>query len=238
MERVQKLMAQAGLGSRRRCEQLIRDGRVKLNGRIVTLGTKADSDRDVIEVDGRPLIFRRPIYIKLNKPKGVLSSTTDELEKGRPTIRDLVDIPGHIYPIGRLDKQSEGLIILTNDGPLTNKLTHPRYGHEKVYEVWLGGNIPESSLAKWRAGMNLDGKKTAPAQIKVIERDDNYCMLQITMREGRKRQIRRIAAMLDHPVTRLVRKRIGPIELGNLKTGEWCHLSDPEIAALKAMVEK
>ncbi len=240
-ERLQKLMAQAGLGSRRENEKVIAAGRVRVNGRTAKLGDKANPETDRIEVNGRLLKVRsskdKLIYIALNKPKGVISSLEDELGKGRRTVRDLIPLPGHLYPVGRLDKQSAGLMLMTNDGDLAHKLTHPRYGHEKMYRVAVEGKISAEILNEWRRGVRLDNRKTAPAKIKVINQGANYTLLEIVMREGRKRQIRRIANMLGHPVTLLVREKIGPITLSNLKTGEWRHLSRGEVSALKKAVE-
>ncbi len=237
-ERIQKLMAQAGLGSRRECEKLIANGRVTVNGRRATLGQKADPATDTIVVNGRTIkpLQTESVYVALHKPKGVLSSLEDELEEGRTTVRDLVPLPGHLYPVGRLDKQSTGLILMTNDGDLAHKLTHPRYGHEKTYKVIVEGRISQEALEKWRAGIYLDGRKTIPAQITVIQQDVSFTRLEIVMREGRKRQIRRVANMLGFPVTQLVREKIGPLTLGNLKLGDWRHLTDKEVAALKATV--
>ncbi|MCP4428265.1 MAG: rRNA pseudouridine synthase [Chloroflexi bacterium] len=240
-ERLQKLMAQAGLGSRRENEKLIAAGQVRVNGRIAKLGDKANPEKDKVEVRGRLLKLRRSqeklVYIALNKPKGVISSLEDELGKGRKTVRDMIPLPGHLYPVGRLDKQSMGLMLMTNDGDLAHKLTHPRYGHEKTYQVTIEGKISSETLNKWRRGVRLDGRKTAPAKIKVINQGANFTLLQIVMREGRKRQIRRVANMLGHSVTRLVREKIGPLSLGNLKTGDWRHLAGGEISALKKAVQ-
>jgi pseudouridine synthase len=237
-ERIQKLMAQAGLGSRRECEKLIANGRVTVNGRRATLGDKADPTTDTIVVNGRTIkpLQTEQIYVALHKPKGVISSLDDELEEGRTTVRDLVPLLGHLYPVGRLDKQSTGLVLMTNDGDLAHKLTHPRYGHEKTYKVVVEGRISQEALAKWQEGVYLDGRKTIPAQITVIQQDVSFTRLEIVMREGRKRQIRRVANMLGFPVTQLVREKIGPLTLGSLKPGDWRHLTDKEVAALKATV--
>lgn len=239
-ERLQKLMGQAGIASRRESEKMIRDGRVKINGRIAQIGDKADPNKDRIEVDGRKLA--RPntqtIYIALNKPKGVLSSTEDELEAGRQTVRDLIDLPGHLYPVGRLDKQSEGLMLMTNDGQLAHQLTHPRYGHEKTYRVEIEGDIHPAQLDQWRQGVMLDGRLTAPVRITIIDQFPDLTRLEIIMREGRKRQIRRIAAEFGHPVLKLKRLRIGPLQLGNLASGKWRYLKPDEVAALRHAVGK
>lgn len=242
-ERLQKIMARANIGSRRSCELIISEGRVTVDGRVARLGDKADPDRNRIAVDGRLLFADRNeeesqtdlIYIALNKPRGVISSLEDELEVGRTTVRDLIEIEGkhHIYPVGRLDKPSEGLVLMTNDGALAHRLTHPRYGHEKVYDVTVEGDISEELLDQWRRGVVLDGRITAPAPIEVVERTQQATRLRITLREGRKRQIRRIAAALGHPVQRLIRERIGPLVLGDLPSGQWRYLTEREISELK-----
>lgn len=235
-ERLQKLMARGGYGSRRHCEKLIRAGRVRVNGRIARLGHKADPQHDLIEVDGKKLAFEEPLYIMLHKPKGVISSTQDELRRGRPTVRELVGVPGHLYPVGRLDRQSEGLILLTNDGHLAHRLTHPRFGHEKVYHVEVEGNVPQEKLDRWRNGVVLDGRRTAPAKVTLVRRTGQKSILQVTLREGRKRQIRRVSAALGHPVVRLVRKRIGPADIGDLAAGKWRYLTAQEVRALRESV--
>lgn len=228
-------MARAGLGSRRANEQLIAAGRVRVNGRVARLGDKADPLLDKIEVDGRLLELSgdQQIYIKLFKPRGVISSLEDEMGQNRPTVRDLVPAAGHIYPVGRLDKQSEGLMLMTNDGQLAHRLTHPRYEHEKVYDVILEGRIADRDLAQWRQGVLLDDRQTAPAGISVLQKSADTSHLRITLREGRKRQIRRIAAAFGHPVRSLIRIKIGPLELGDLQSGEWRYLSDEEIGHLR-----
>lgn len=233
MVRLQKLLAQAGYGSRRKCETLIASGRVFVNGKRAYLGQKADPDRDRVKIDGKEIELASPIYIKLNKPKGVISSTIDELNQGRTTIMDLIPVSEHLYPVGRLDKQSEGLILLTNDGALTHRLTHPRFQHEKVYEVIVEGKVPKEALKQWRRGIYLEGRKTAPATIEVLEQMPDSTKLLVRLREGRKRQIRKIAAQLGYPVKRLNRLQIGPLKLGALNPGEWRHLTDREVKALK-----
>lgn len=233
IERLQKILAKAGYGSRRSNEALITAGRVTINGSVAKLGDKADSQNDTIRVDGRPIVIEEPVYIMLNKPKGIISSLEDELDQGRTTVRDLVKVKGHIYPVGRLDKESEGLIVLTNDGQLAHHLTHPRYGHEKEYKVAVEGQIESTTLNKWREGVELDGRKSAPARIVVEGTEGDITWLRITIREGRKRQIRRIAALLGHPVTRLIRLRIGSLHLADLEPATWRHLTRDEVAALQ-----
>lgn len=235
-ERIQKLMSKAGLGSRRENETVIVAGRVTVNGVKARLGDKADPAIDDIRVDGKLLQFDQLVYIKLNKPKGVISSTEDEMASGRTTVRDLVDLPGFLYPIGRLDKQSEGLMVMTNDGQLTHLLTHPRYRHPKKYQVVVEGKMSPEALNLWREGLILDGRLTAPAHINVIEIEGEHTEFLITLHEGRKRQIRRIAASLGHPVKKLLRIQIGTLKLGELGTGQWDYLTPKEVAELKALV--
>lgn len=240
--RLQKALAQAGVASRRAAEQLIVAGRVSVNGRIVTeLGTRVKPGQDVLEVDGErlPLAAERPVYIVLNKPRGILSTVEDA--RGRRTVADLVNLPERLFPIGRLDLNSEGLMLLTNDGELAHQLTHPRYGHEKEYEVLVEGSPSDPVLVKWRrGGVLVDGTPSAPCRVERLRVEQGACQgedgtwLRVTMREGRKRQIRRIATALGHPAHRIIRIRIGPVTLGSLKVGTWRHLTRTELDALRA----
>ncbi len=237
-EKLQKILARAGHGSRRSCETIIEQGRVTVNGRKAKLGDRADADSDVVAIDGEAVRAQRLRYIMLNKPKGVLSSTEDELNEGRQTVRELIDLPGHLYPIGRLDMQSEGLMLLTNDGDLAHKLTHPRYGHKKTYRVWVERQPSVDTLRKWRDGVMLEEKKTAPADVEIVTRGNYVVELKISMREGRKRQIRRVASLLGHPVRRLVREKIGPIRLIGVESGQWRYLNEREVRQLKQSVAR
>jgi len=231
-ERLQKILARAGFGSRRNCEDIIREGRVAVNGQPAQLGQKADPRRDRITVDGKPVrVGRAFTYIALHKPRGVLSDVEGSGE--RPSVVDLVDAPARLFPVGRLDQNSEGLILLTDDGELANLLTHPRYEHTKEYRVYVEGQPAEDVLARWRQGVRLDGQKTAPAKVSVLSHEREHTWLRVVLREGRKRQIRRIAAQLGHPVRRLIRVRIGPLHLGDLKPGEWRPLSQQEVQHLQ-----
>ena len=233
-ERLQKILAQAGLGSRRSCEVLIENRRVTVNGQIAILGSKADPEKDRILVDGRPVkLIQEFIYIAVYKPRGVLSTVS--APDPRPTVRDLVNVSGHIYPVGRLDVDSEGLILLTNDGELANLLTHPRYGHEKEYRVLVARRPDDEQLATWRRGVVLeDGHRTAPAQVSTEAPAGKGIWLRVIMREGRKRQIREIGHLLGLPVVKIIRVRIGTLLLGRMQPREWRYLSDQEIAALKS----
>ncbi len=231
-ERLQKILARAGFGSRRACEEFIREGRVAVNGQVAQIGQKADPDRDRITLDGKPVQAEQPhIYVALHKPRDVLSDEGDGTGRIQ-TARDLVELPGRLYPVGRLDLRSEGLLILTDDGELTHRLTHPRYEHSKEYEVLVEGHPEEKALDQWRCGVFLEGHKTAPAEVSVMRREKDHTWLRVVLREGRKRQIRRVGAMLGHPAHRLIRVRIGPVRLGNLRPGEWRHLTEQELENL------
>jgi 23S rRNA pseudouridine2605 synthase len=234
-ERLQKILAQSGYGSRRASELIIQAGRVRINGRVALLGQKADPEKDKILVDGKPLAAaERLTYIMLNKPRNILSTVESEDGDMRQTVRDLVPLEGHLYPIGRLDFDSEGLVLMTNDGDLTNKLTHPRYGHQKEYRVLLARRPDEQQLTIWRRGVVLeDGHKTAPAEVRFESTSGKGAWLRVVMGEGRKRQIREVGSLLGLPVVRIVRVRIGNVHLGNLKPRQWRHLTEEEVATLK-----
>ena len=227
-------MSQAGLGSRRACEQIIKDGRVRVNGQVAEIGMKADPQTARITVDGRPVVVEvDKVYIALYKPRGVLSAASSP--EGRATVCDLVDVPQRVYPVGRLDVDSEGLILLTNDGELTNFLTHPRYGHEKEYQVLIAKRPDQQQLETWRRGVVLeDGYRTAPAEVTVGKPAGKGIWLRIVMKEGKKRQIREIGRLIGLPVVKIIRTRIGQLELGNLKPKQWRSLSGNEIQMLKA----
>jgi len=233
-ERIQKIMAHAGLGSRRACETLISSGRVTVNGKTAILGMKADPQKDRIQVDGQTVLQAEPfVYVALNKPRGVL--TTVAADDDRATVRNLVNIPQRIYPVGRLDYDSEGLVILTNDGELANLLTHPRYQHEKEYRVLVAKRPDENQLAIWRRGVVLeDGTRTAPAEVRYTEPFGDGAWLRVILREGRKRQIRETGKLIGLPVARIIRIRIGSLLLGNLKLKEWRYLTPQEVRDLKS----
>jgi 23S rRNA pseudouridine2605 synthase len=232
-ERLQKIMAQAGLGSRRSCEELIADGRVTVNGKVAILGSKADLAVDRILVDHQPLKTPEAlVYIAIYKPRGVLSTVSDP--DPRPTVRELVDLPGQFYPVGRLDVDSEGLVLLTNDGDLANRLTHPRYGHEKEYRVLVARRPDDEQLTTWRRGVVLaDGYRTVPADVRLDEPAGKGIWLRIVLREGRKRQLRETGSILGLPVVKIIRVRIGTLYLGNLKPRQWRLLTQLEVDALK-----
>lgn len=242
-ERVQKILSQWGIASRRKAEQLILEGRVRLNGQVVYLGQQADPECDQLEVDGQliqPNDRPKLIYLLVNKPIGVVSTCHDP--QNRPTVLDL--LPKHlscgqgIHPVGRLDVNSTGALILTNDGQLTLSLTHPRYHLPKTYEVLIDGNLSEVSLQKWREGVMLEGKRTLPAQIKVLNLTPHHSLLQVILTEGRNRQIRRVVEQLGFQVLKLHRTAIGLIQLNPhslppLSLGDYRLLEPSEIAFLQ-----
>ena len=234
-ERLQKILAQAGYGSRRACEDFISAGRIRVNGKIAQLGDKADPTKDKITIDGKPIAgAEKPLYIALYKPRNVLSTVERERGDERQTVRDIVEAPGHLYPVGRLDFESEGLVLMTNDGELTNRLTHPRFGHTKEYRVLLAKRPDQEQLDAWRRGVVLeDGYKTAPAEVRFESAQGKGAWVRVVMGEGRKRQIREICKQLGLPVVRIVRIRIGSLRLGNLKPRQWRYLTTKEVEELR-----
>ena len=240
-ERLQKILSRAGYGSRRAAEELIAAGRVRVNGQVAALGAKADAAADNITVDGEPIHVRQGPhrYIALYKPRGVIS---DNVPGGdRRTVLELVPDSKGLYPVGRLDVDSEGLVLLTDDGDLALHLSHPRYEHDKSYDVLVQGEPDAETLERWRRGVMLedpDGRepprKTAQAQVTLTSAGEQS-WLRVVMHEGRKRQIRRVAQVLGHPALRIVRTRLGPIQLGRLKAGEWRALSPEEVRLLQAV---
>jgi 23S rRNA pseudouridine2605 synthase len=231
-ERVQKILSRAGFGSRRGCEKLIEEGRVTVNGEKIYLGAKADPRADDIRLDGSPIGKpEKKVYIVLNKPKNMLSLYAPD--DPRPSVFDLVKDERHLYPVGRLDFDSEGLILLTNDGELANRLTHPRYEHDKEYEVRVTKKPDDEQLAIWRRGVVLeDGYRTLPADVEVKALTKSGAWLKIVLREGKNRQIRRTGARIGLPVRQIRRVRLGPLELGKLQTGNFRYLKADEIETL------
>ncbi|MCB2180141.1 rRNA pseudouridine synthase [bacterium] len=232
-ERVQKILAQAGIGSRRACEKLITAGRVRVNGKVITLGDKADPAKDTIELDSRKIQIRNEFeYFALYKPRGILSSAANE--GGRKTVIDLVPASTRIFPVGRLDIESEGLIILTSDGELANLLTHPRYEHEKEYRVLVARHPDQKQLDTWQRGVVLeDGYRTKPVKVWVEKFHGDGAWLRVIMTEGRKRQIRETASQIGLPIVKLIRVRMSSVTLGNLKSGQFRPLTDKEIQEIK-----
>lgn len=247
-ERIQKILSHWGIASRREAEAMILVGRVRCNGNVVFLGEKADPLVDRIEVDGKLVQpAHRPtlVYLLLNKPIGVVSTCDDP--QGRPTVLHLLPPSLRegqgIHPVGRLDVDSTGALLLTNDGELTFGLTHPRHSIPKNYLVWVQGHPPESVLQQWRQGVNLEGRKTRPAQVRVISRDSSQTCLEIILKEGRNRQIRRIAQQLGYPVIHLHRTAIGSIQLqppgeASLPQGRYRPLKDCELRFLQDQINR
>ncbi|KXK22439.1 MAG: pseudouridine synthase [Chloroflexi bacterium OLB15] len=232
-------MATANVGSRRASEQLIEQGRVRVNGQVITLGDKADPDIDVIEVDGQRLRFDKLVkrYIAIYKPKNVVSTSEPHENDTRKTIFDLVPASEHMFSIGRLDADSEGLMVLTNDGDLANRLTHPSYRHTKTYLVTVQGVPSTQTLDRWQRGIELtedDGRnvRTAPCVVHMVKKSGSVSVLRVIMTEGKKRQIRRVANALGHPVGKLVRTDIGKLSIEGLKPGEYRDLDEEEIEQL------
>lgn len=239
--RLNKLLSQTGVASRRAADDLIVQGRVEINGRVVTeLGTKADLEYDEVKVDGRRL--KRPParrYLLMNKPRGVVSTRSDP--QRRTTVVDLLvraGLDGYFYPVGRLDSDSEGLILLTNDGEFAERVTHPRYELERTYEAQVAGVPDARDLDRLRHGVDIEGRRTLPARVKLLRvvptRGESSAVLELTIREGRNRQVRRMCDAIGHPVDRLRRTRIGSIADGSLHSGQFRELTPTEIRALTA----
>jgi 23S rRNA pseudouridine2605 synthase len=234
-ERVQKLIAAAGLASRRHAEEWITAGRVTVNGQVAILGTQADPTIDRIEVDGRPLSAReRKMYVLLNKPAGYVVSLKDP--EGRPTITELVaGLPARLFPVGRLDYNTEGLLLLTNDGALAQRLAHPSHEIGKAYLVKVRGHLDPSTCERLAKGVLLDDGPTAPARITNVRSTTGHTWFEITIHEGRNRQVRRMCEAVGHPVARLKRIRLDFLELGDLPVGEYRQLSLAEVQRLKKL---
>ena len=230
-ERLQKVLAQAGLGSRRVCEIYIDEGRVSVNGVIARLGQRVDPDVDVIEVDGSQIgIKPGMVYYLLNKPAGVVTTAADT--HGRPTVVELVPAEPRVFPVGRLDAETEGLLLLTNDGDITHRITHPSFGIEKEYLAEVVGEPSRGALRRLRQGVELEDGVTSPAVVSLLA----PTMIRLTIHEGRNRQVRRMCDAIGHPVVRLVRTRIGSITDSTLAPGEHRELTQDEVRALERVI--
>jgi 23S rRNA pseudouridine2605 synthase len=230
-ERLQKTLARLGFGSRRVCEELIEEGRVTVNGEVAVLGRRIDVEHDEVVVDGTPVGVRPDlVYYLLHKPAGVV--TTAEDTHGRDTVVTLVPDEPRVFPVGRLDMDTEGLLLLTNDGTLAHRLTHPSFGVDKEYLAHVEGEPTPAAVTRLRKGVELEDGVTAPAKVAVLDTS----LLRIVIHEGRNRQVRRMCEAIGHPVIRLVRTRIGPLTDTKLKAGEWRHLTSEEVIALSRSV--
>ena len=231
-ERLQKVLAVRGWGSRRVCEDLISAGRVSVNGEVATLGRRVDTEVDRVEVDGVPIGVKPGlVYYLLNKPAGTVTTSSDT--HGRPTVVELVPPEPRVYPVGRLDMETEGLLLLTNDGELAQRLTHPSHGVEKEYLAEVaGGNVAQGKLRRLREGVELDDGITAPAKVS----QPSPGVLRLTIHEGRNRQVRRMCEVIGHPVERLVRVRIGTLRDASLRPGEWRALTPGEVKTLASQL--
>jgi len=237
--RLQKFLARAGAASRRGSEDLMTAGRVRVNGDVVTeLGTKVDPAVDVVTLDGKRLsLAEEPVYIALNKPAGVMTTMSDP--QGRMTVATLVptkEYPG-LFPVGRLDYDTTGLLLFTTDGEIAHRLLHPKWHVEKVYRALIDGRAVEAELQRLRDGVALDDGLTAPARVKSLRSSGTTTFVEIAITEGRKRQVRRMFSKIGHPVLELHRASFGPVPLGDLSRASWRHLSAEEVAALRAAVE-
>jgi 23S rRNA pseudouridine2605 synthase len=232
-KRLQKILAEIGIASRRKAEELIIAGRVTVNGKTAILGMKADPNRDHIKFDGKLILRPEPkVYLMLNKPRGVVTSLSDP--EDRPTVKDfLKGVKYRVFPVGRLDYDSEGLLLLTNDGDFAQAILHPSKKIPKSYLVKIKGAPEEEQIKKLRSGVRLEDGMTAPAKLQKVRSGENNTWLEVTIHEGRKRQIRRMLEQAGHPVLKLKRIRIDGIELGNLKSGEYRYLKPEEIAKIK-----
>lgn len=228
-ERLQKIIAAAGLMSRRTAEEAISAGRVRVNGAVAALGDQADPAADEILLDGRPLpAEERKVYLMLHKPRGVVTTLSDE--KGRRSVRDLVaDAGARVYPVGRLDLDSEGLLLMTNDGDFANLLTHPSHEISKTYHTWVTGEDLDTAAERLSRPMELDGRPIRPARVELLHRGAQEACLSVTIHEGRNRQVRRMCELCSLRVTRLRRVSEGALRLGDLPSGKWRHLTEEEI---------
>lgn len=239
-ERLQKVLAQAGVASRRSCEELIKQGRVKVNGQVVTeLGTKVNATVDQILVDNKSIAQEEHVYVLLHKPTGVITSMSDP--EGRKTVRDLIkQIPQRVYPVGRLDFDTSGLLIMTNDGELANRLAHPSFEMDKVYRAWVKGIPTTESVLRLAKGIKLEDGMTSPGKARILERDasNNRALLELTIHEGRNRQVRRMCQAIGHPVVTLQRIRISFLTLGNLGLGSYRFLQKEEVERLRSELKQ
>ncbi len=235
LQRLQKVMAEAGVASRRKCEKLIAEGKVRVNGEIISEpGFKVDSSKDTIEVEGQILTLPNKVYLLLNKPTGYLTSVSDPFE--RSTVMDLIKEDTRVFPVGRLDKDTEGLLVFTNDGELANRLMHPSFKFKKTYVAEVEGSPTQESLGRLRRGIQLDDGITYPAEVNFLKKRDKSSVIEISISEGRKRQVRRMFKSIGHDVIKLRRVNYGPLTLEGLKLSEYRYLTNMEVKSLKKAI--
>ncbi len=233
MTRLNKYLADCGVGSRRECDKLIADGKVKINGKVATLGEMVE-DNDQVSVNGKRVAAKtKNYYIMLHKPKGCVTTVKDEL--GRKTVMDFVDLKARLFPVGRLDYDTEGLLLLTNDGDVANKLTHPKNSVEKVYVARISGKLTEAERRQLEKGVEVDGSMTAPAKVKILQGDEHHTRVEVTITEGRNHQVKKMFECVGKEVEFLKRVAVGQIHLGGLQRGKWRFLNDKEQAYLQTL---
>ena len=230
--RLQKFMSECGIASRRKSEELIESGKVRVNGAVASLGDKINPKKDTVTVSGKKIVKQKEHkYIMLHKPRGFITTMSDEME--RKCVAQLIsDVPQRVYPVGRLDRDSEGLLLFTNDGEFTNALTHPKKHVSKTYRVTVRPGITDEQLSAITEGIIIDDRKTAPAEVRVVTKEENRVVLEIILYEGRNRQIRKMCEQLGLEVARLKRTAIGSVKLGMLKQGDWRELTEDEVRKL------
>ncbi len=236
LERLQKYLSECSVASRRKSEELIKAGKVKVNGRVAQLGDKVDPKKDTVTVNGKKVVaVKQKYYVMLNKPRGYVTTMSDEL--GRKCVAELVqDVGAQVYPVGRLDKDSEGMLLLTNDGDFANAVMHPRKHIPKTYRVTVRSNINDEQVAKLEGGIDIegDGRETLPATVRIIEKNAERSVFEIIIHEGRNRQIRKMCEQVSLDVIRLKRNAIGSVKLGMLKVGKWRELTEDEVHRLQS----
>ncbi|MCM1363893.1 MAG: rRNA pseudouridine synthase [Faecalibacterium sp.] len=230
--RLQKFLSECGVASRRKSEELIEQGRVKVNGSVASIGDKVNPKKDTVLVNGKKVIKQKDkTYIMLHKPRGFITTMSDELDR-KCVVELISDVPGRVYPVGRLDRDSEGMLLFTNDGEFANAMTHPRKHVPKTYRVTVRPAVTEEQLTALTQGIIIDDRKTAPAEVRVVTKEENRVVLEVILYEGRNRQIRKMCEEIGLEVARLKRTAIGSVKLGMLKQGDWRNLTDDEVRKL------
>lgn len=234
--RLQKYLAECGAGSRRRCEEFISAGRVTVNGAQAAVGQSINPDIDAVQLDGDPVVPDSKVYVLLNKPKGVITTAQDTHDR-RTVLQMLEGVRARVFPVGRLDLDVAGTLLLTNDGELSHRLTHPSYGVDKVYLVWVQGRATQTAVKRLTEGVDLEDGRTAPCTASILKHARNATLIRLVIHEGRKRQVKRMCAAVGHPVRDLFRVAFGDISAESLQPGEWRYLSAEEVAHLKKLTD-